>query len=159
MRAAIMPACSASAYALDKRLRCNTLAINWSLRDAGTMSPRPDRCDAVRAHLRRGFLLKPLAFGNVHAPYRLRQQGNRWHYFKLHATCPLIEQVAGFALRWEPLKPATCLQGNCVASEARFVGTHSQAVFLQAKFHIIRSADPAARNPRRYLIRSGRLAR
>jgi hypothetical protein len=88
-----------------------------------------------------------------------------------------VEQVAGLALSQEPLKTSHLSAGGIASllkvledrggtpradtdtRQGRFVGAHSQAVLLRAKFRMIRSADPAARDPRRYLIRSGRLAR
>ena len=87
-----------------------------------------------------------------------------------------LEQVAGLAPSQEPLKTSHLSAGGIASllkvledrggtpaqmriRQGRFVGAHSQAVLLHAKFRMIRSADPAARDPRRYLIRSGRLAR
>jgi hypothetical protein len=43
--------------------------------------------------------------------------------------------------------------GRYGTHQGRFVGEHSQAVPLHAKFHILRSADPAATDVRHYLIR------
>jgi hypothetical protein len=52
----------------------------------------------LSALLRRDLLLKPLAFGDVHAPLSPSSASHRWQSSNLHATCPLVEQVAGFAL-------------------------------------------------------------
>jgi hypothetical protein len=71
--------------------------------------------------------------------------------FNLHASCPLVEQVAGFALSQEPQNmPVVCRGGiasllnvledrgghtraDTETPEDRFVGAHSQAVFFACK--------------------------
>jgi hypothetical protein len=88
-----------------------------------------------------------------------------------------LSRLLAWPLARNRSKQAACLQGelrlllkvpedrgatpraDTDTPQGRFVGAHSQAVLLHAKFRITQSADPAARDPRRYLIRSGRLAR